>query len=114
PGHRPLPSAPPPPPDAVPPGDGKQGSDPWAVPSPFRKYFCRSPIVPHRSDQHSDERSHDKAAPAEPAGDPPRDKKHEAGLGRVDLHQRQEIRLPGEREVPPTGTLTDGDNHQRQ
>ena len=92
-------------------GDRQDGCDPWPVGAPLREPR-HVPVVPRRADDRRDDHEHRQPAPAEPAGDPPGDEVDERTQGEVDQQERQEVRLPGDRHVPPPHLLTEGDDAQ--
>ncbi len=90
-------------------GDREDRGEPRPVAAPFREP-PHVPVVPRRADDGRRRDGHGQPAPAEPAGDPPGDEEDERAEGEVDPQERQEVRLPGDRHVPPPRILTEGDD----
>jgi hypothetical protein len=69
-----------------------------------------SKTTPKGSENYAGDQENSHPPPAKPAGSPPREKEDERPKGYFDPKQREEIRLPRDRDVPPSGALREGND----
>jgi len=65
------------------------------------------PGVPKGSENCTGDQENSQTPPAKPSGNPPCEKEDERPKDYVDPKQHEEIRLPRDRDVPPSGTFRD-------
>ena len=89
--------------------DRQHGCNPGCVGTPLRKPRHKRG-VPNGSENCTGDQENSQTAPAKPPGNPPCEKEDERPKDYADPKQRDEIRCPRDREVPPSGPLRQGND----
>ena len=86
----------------------QERGDSRRVGAPLRE-MLHVPVVPRRADDRQADSEHREPAPAESAGDPPRDEEDEPTQRDTNPQDRLEVWIWGDDEVPPPDRLPEDD-----